>query len=74
MHKNLKEEKEGLEEQLHNQLMINDKLQNEIKDWIATAENNSIMANSLEQKVKQISTEKRDYELLLTRYEYLIMV
>jgi DNA repair exonuclease SbcCD ATPase subunit len=65
--KTLKEEKERLEEQLRDQLIVNDKLENEIKDWIATAENNSIMVNSLEQKVKQISAEKRDYELLLTR-------
>jgi hypothetical protein len=42
--------------------------QEDIKEWMATVGNNVAMINSLEQKVRQITSEKRDYELLLTRY------
>lgn len=44
-----------------------DKMQEDVKDWMATVGNNMAMINSLEQKVRQITAEKRDYELLLTR-------
>jgi len=45
----------------------NEGLQNELKEWISTAETSNILVNALEQKIKQISDEKKDYELLLTR-------
>jgi len=45
-----------------------EKAQEDIKEWMTTVGTNVAMINSLEQKVRQITSEKRDYELLLTRY------
>ncbi len=35
---------------------------------MAAAQNNAILINTLEQKIRQIAAEKRDFELMLTRY------
>ena len=45
-------------------------LQSKIKHWIAKTEMDSTIIKDLDKKVKQVSTEKRDFELLLTRYEH----
>lgn len=45
-----------------------DKVDNDVKDWMAAAQNNAILINTLEQKIRQIAAEKRDFELMLTRY------
>eukprot|EP00826_Nyctotherus_ovalis_P020861 TRINITY_DN16624_c0_g1_i1.p1 TRINITY_DN16624_c0_g1~~TRINITY_DN16624_c0_g1_i1.p1 ORF type:complete len:126 (-),score=20.06 TRINITY_DN16624_c0_g1_i1:128-505(-) len=60
--------KEDLNAAAQNLFSQNEALQNDLKEWISTAETNSILVNTLEQKIKQISDEKKDYEALLTRY------
>jgi chromosome segregation ATPase len=45
----------------------NERLESEVKEWMSTAETSNVLVNALEQKIKQISDEKKDYELLLTK-------
>ena len=44
------------------------KMQNELEELGRNEENTMILVNSLEQKIKQITNEKKDYEFLLTKY------
>lgn len=65
--KNLKEEKELLNEELKNVMAQCTELQKQIRDWTATAENNEIAMQELEEKTQRLISEKRDLELLFTR-------
>jgi len=42
-------------------------MQKELNELISIASNNANMINNLEQKIRQLSSEKRDLELLLTK-------
>ena len=66
--KELKEDREKLSDELTEFIAQKDKVQNDLKDWMTTAENNAVLISTLEQKIRQISSEKRDFELLLTRF------
>jgi len=66
--KELIENKEKLIDEITEIRAQKEKLENDIKDWMSTAENNTILVNTLEQKIRQITSEKRDFELLLTKY------
>lgn len=57
----LKIECRELVEQLEN-------TQSDSKDWIAKAEVNMSVIKELDTKLSQVTAEKRDFELLLTRY------
>ncbi len=60
--------KDKLSDEIRELSAQKEKVESDLKDWMATAENNTIMINTLEQKVRQITSEKRDFELMLTRY------
>ena len=49
-------------------IMEKNKVEFDLNNWITTAENHVILINVLKEKIKQISKEKYDYELLLTQY------
>ena len=66
--KELKRDKERLSEEFEEIILQKEKAQNDLKDWMANSAKNVAMINTLEQKIRQIASEKRDYELLLTRY------
>lgn len=48
----------------------NKRLETELKNYANTAEGRMATIKSLEQKLKQMTGEKHDLELLLTRYDW----
>ena len=48
-------------------------LQKELKDWMAIAEVNAGVAKDSEAKIHRLTNEKRDFELLLTRYNFCML-
>ena len=54
-------------EEVRSLLLQKDRLQAELKDWAATVESHTTLIHSLEEKMRLLGSEKRDFELLLTR-------
>jgi hypothetical protein len=67
-HVKLKGDKELLNEEYKNTIKQCSELQGEMKNWKAIAEANSALVQEQEEKIKRLVSEKRDFELLLTRY------
>ena len=65
----LKEDKELLNEEYKNVIKKRSEMQGEMNNWQATAEANSTLMQEQEEKIKRLVSEKRDFELLLTRYK-----
>ncbi len=58
---------ERLSEQVRNLASDKERLETDLKDLAATAASNSTLVSSLEGKVRTLASEKRDFELLITR-------
>lgn len=46
----------------------NEAMQRNLKEWISTASANANLITGLEHTIRLLTSEKRDYELLLTKY------
>ncbi len=58
---------ERLTSQLRSLQRENETVQAELKDWMTTAENNALLVKTLEQKVKQLTLEKKDLEDIILK-------
>lgn len=66
--KMLREEGEKLSDNFKKLILHKDGLELDLQNWIAMADDSDVLIETLHKKIAQITKEKHDYELLLTKY------
>lgn len=56
-----------LADELNNANKERERIQSELTEWMTAAENNTKLVASLEQKTKFLTSEKRDFELMISK-------
>eukprot|EP00826_Nyctotherus_ovalis_P044226 TRINITY_DN4764_c0_g7_i1.p1 TRINITY_DN4764_c0_g7~~TRINITY_DN4764_c0_g7_i1.p1 ORF type:complete len:320 (+),score=50.42 TRINITY_DN4764_c0_g7_i1:193-1152(+) len=66
--KMLREEEERLSDKYKKLILHKDGLELDLQNWIAVGSDNNVLIEMLHKKIVQMTKEKHDYELLLTKY------